>query len=202
MHNSILTSLSAFCLAGALFGAAASAEPKAPTEEENADANFAKSLLGTAYDSDLDVQGWTDFGGGLVSPPVYVRHYQREDGTSLILTSKHTPNASTRYVVIDALLISKPWAGYAISLACPIGEDFTLRFIGEARGPDEKEWWTEVRRAWDIEIEPLPAAEPETDTETAPETESAPEPNTEPKREIGTLSKADTKGIKCTNPNW
>ena len=57
------------------------------------------------YDMMSDVTG-VDYGGGLVSPPIYVNHYQRENGTSLVVTAKETPRGG--FVVIDALIISKP----------------------------------------------------------------------------------------------
>ncbi len=67
----------------------AAAEPKPPTAEENADATFAKSFIGKTYEDEFDIDGWTDLGGGLVAPPIYVHEYQREaDGTYLVLTSR------------------------------------------------------------------------------------------------------------------
>src|SRR5680860_1378545 len=154
------------------------------------DESFAKSLLGRSYSGDLDLEGWTSFGGGLVSPPIYVHLYQREDGTSLVLTSKLS---SRKYVVTDALMISKPWKGYEISIACTQGDDFTLRFIGDARGPDEKEWWTEVRRAWEIVLQPKPESDAESESEG--ETETAAEPaETKPEPQPGKTSEASTKG--------
>jgi hypothetical protein len=196
MHSTISAPLAAFCLAGALFTGTASAEPKAPTEEENADAIFAQGFLGKTYEGELEVEGWTDYGGGLVAPPISVHLYQREDGLSLVLTSKEGP-ASDSFVVTDALLISKPWKGYEVSIACIQGDDFTLRFIGEARGREDDEWWTEVRRAWAIEVEKK--AEPETDAPAPAET-AAPAPA--PKPEIGKITTTSPKGVKCTNPSW
>jgi len=176
MHRTIFTSLSVVCLSGALAVGAALAEPKAPTEEENADANFAKSFLGKTYSGDLDIEGWSDFGGGLVAPPIWVHQYQREDGANLVLTSRETAPATrsspATYVVTDARIISKPWKGYAISIACMQGDDFTLRFIGDARGPQDNEWWTDVRRAWEISLE------------------------------TGQMTETKTKGISCTNMSW
>lgn len=152
------------------------AEPKAPSEEESADAAFAKSFLGKTYDDELDIEGWIDLGGGLVSPPVYVRQYLREaDGTHLILTSrevaKATANAPASYVVADAL-IATPQKDAQFSIACVQGEDPTLKFIGEAKGKEDKEWWTDVRRAWEISIE------------------------------TGQISSIKAKGVRCTNPGW
>jgi hypothetical protein len=209
MHTSILKSLSAAWFAGLLLMTPALAEPEAAAEtetveEEDPDEVLVKSLLGQTYSGDLPIEGWTDYGGGLVSPPIYVHLYQREDGTSLVLTSKL---ASKKYQVIDALMISKPWKGYAISIGCTQGDDFTLRFIGDARGPGEKEWWTEVRRAWEIEVppKPKPAEEVEAEAEAEPanpgsgtgsEAEEKPEPNP------GKIKEANTRGVKCTNPNW
>ena len=43
----------------ALMPALALAEPKQPSEEESADATFAKSFLGKTYDDELDIEGWT-----------------------------------------------------------------------------------------------------------------------------------------------
>lgn len=170
---------------------AAQAEPEAPAEEKISDAGFAKSFVGKTYEGNLSVEGWTSLSGGLVSPPIYVHQYQREDGTSLVLTSKLS---SKIYEVTDALIISKPWKGYAISIACTQGEDFTLRFIGDARGPKQKEWWTEVRRAWEIALEPEPEADAETETAKSAKSKNETKP--------GTITKARTKGIKCTNPSW
>ena len=63
--------LSCFLLA-ALMPAFALAEPKQPSEEESANVIFAKSFVGKTYDDELDVEGWIDLGGGLVTPPVYI----------------------------------------------------------------------------------------------------------------------------------
>ena len=69
----IRPSLACLALAAALVGIAlspapASAEPKQPTEEQSADVLFAKSFVGKTYDDELDIDGWEDLGGGLVSP--------------------------------------------------------------------------------------------------------------------------------------
>ena len=208
MYHTILTSLAVACLAGLLVAGPARAEPEAPVEEEavaedaDPDESFAKSLLGKAYSGELEIEGWTNFGGGLVSPPVYVNQYQREDGTSLVVTSTLV---NKNYVVTDALIVSKPWKGYVISTSCMQGEDFTLRFVGETRGLEDKEWWTEVRRAWEIEVppKPNPEAEAEAETETdppKPESEAASEAKPEPMP--GKITKANPKGVKCTSPAW
>ncbi len=203
MHSSILRSLSGACVAVALLAVPAFAEPEAPAEEEDPDATLVQSLLGKTYDGELPIEGWTDFGGGLVSPPIYVHLYQREeDGTSLVLTSKLS---SGTHEVTDALIISKPWKGYAISIACTQGDDFTLRFIGDARGPEDREWWTEVRRAWAIELPPKPKAKAETEAEaeTASKSEAKAEGDAaEAAPAPGKIAKTDTKGVRCTNPNW
>jgi hypothetical protein len=154
----------------------AAAEPKAPSEEESADTAFATSFLGKTYDDELEVEGWIDLGGGLVAPPVYIRQYLREaDGTRLILTSrelaKATANAPASYVVADALIV-KLQKDTEFSIACVQGEDATLKFIGEAKGKEDNEWWTDVRRAWEISLE------------------------------TGELSSIKARGVRCTNPGW
>jgi len=83
----------------------------------------------------------------------------------------------------------------------------TLRFIGDARGPEDREWWTEVRRAWAIELPPKPKAKAETEAETASKSEAkaegeAAEPAPAPAPAPGKIAKTDTKGVRCTNPNW
>ena len=153
------------------------AEPKEPSEEESADVSFAKSFLGKTYSDELDIEGWIDLGGGLVSPPIYVRHYQREeDGTNLVLTSREvsraTATAPASYVVADALVVPKPQKDVEFSLACVQGEDEMLRFLGQAKGSEDKEWWTDVRRAWEISLE------------------------------TGQIASIKTKGVRCTNPGW
>ena len=153
------------------------AEPKPPTEEESADVSFAKSFLGKTYDDELEVEGWTDLGGGLVAPPIYVRQYQREDGTNLVLTSREVAKASgdapASYVVLDALVVPPPQKDVAFSIACVMaGDDATLKYMGEAKGSESKEWWTDVRRAWEISLE------------------------------TGQIASVKPKGIRCTNPAW
>lgn len=162
---------------GLLLPLPAFAEPKPPSEEESADASFAKSFLGKTYSDELDIEGWIDLGGGLVAPPIYVRHYQREeDGTNLVLTSrevsKATATAAASYVVTDALVVPKPQKDVEFSLACVQGEDEMLRFLGQAKGSEDKEWWTDVRRAWEISLE------------------------------TGQIASIKAKGVRCTNPAW
>jgi hypothetical protein len=86
-------------------------EPKAPSEEENADTAFAQSFIGKNYDGDLDIEGWTDLGGGLIAAPIFIHQYQREDGTYLVLTSrllaKESKDTPANYEVVDALTIRK-----------------------------------------------------------------------------------------------
>jgi hypothetical protein len=154
------------------------AEPKPPTAEENADATFAKSFIGKTYEDEFDIDGWTDLGGGLVAPPIYVHEYQREaDGTYLVLTSrepvKESPLAPASFVVTDALIVPKPPKDFAFSIACVLGsEDATLNYLGEAKGTESKEWWTEIRRAWEISLE------------------------------TGLIASSKPKGVRCTNPAW
>lgn len=154
----------------------AGAEPKQPSQEENADETFAKSFIGRTYDGDLDIEGWTDLGGGLVSPPIYVRQYRRGDGTYLVLTSrelaKATGGAPANLAVIDALIVKAPSGGAEFTISCVQGKDEMLRFMGVAKGPESKEWWTDVRRAWEISIE------------------------------TGEISTVKPKGVRCTNVSW
>ena len=174
---SIRHALSRFLLAAALLlPQLALAEPKQPTEEESADVTFAKSFLGKTYDDELDIDGWDDLGGGLVAPPIYVRQYQREDGTNLVLTSREQTKATNTvpasYVVIDALVVPKAQKDVEFSIACVQGADETLNFMGEAKGSEDKEWWTDVRHAWQISLE------------------------------TGQIASVKPKGIRCTNPTW
>lgn len=208
MYRTTILALLALGL-GAFSASPAAAEPEAPAEAEAGteaeegptDEDFAKSLIGKDYEGSLEIEGWLDFGGGLVAPPIYVHHYQREDGKSLVLTSKETGGA--RFQVLDTRIISKPWKGYVVSIACMKGDDFTLRFIGDARGPASNEWWSEVRRAWEIAV-PKTEAEDEADAETESKAEGEGEAKAESEPEIdpGTITKANTRSIKCTNPNW
>ena len=153
------------------------AAPAEPAKEESADEIFAKSFLGKTYDDELEVEGWIDLGGGLVAPPIYVHQYQREeDGTYLVLTSREVAKAAAdvpaSFVVTDALVVPAPQKEAAVSIACVQGEDATLKFMGEAKGNEEKEWWSDVRHAWEISLE------------------------------TGEIVSIPTKGVRCTNPNW
>jgi hypothetical protein len=144
--------------------------------EDSPEMTFAKSFLGRAYDDELTVEGWDDLDGGLVAPRIYVRRYQREDGTYLVLTSREVKKASqtepASYVVADALIVPKPQAGLQFSISCVLGKDETLNFMGEAKGKEDKEWWTDVRRAWQISLE------------------------------TGQIASVPPKGIRCTNASW
>jgi hypothetical protein len=152
------------------------AEPKQPSEEESADSVFAKSFLGKTYENDLEIEGWADLGGGLVAPPIYVRQYERDDGTYLVLTSREvaaaTSSAPPQFQVMDALIVPPPQKDAEFTISCVQGEDETLRFMGEAKGKEDKEWWTDVRRAWEISLE------------------------------TGQIAEAKTKGVRCTNVSW
>jgi hypothetical protein len=156
----------------------AAAEPKQPTPEENADATFATSFVGKTFEDEFDIDGWTDLGGGLVAPPIYVHEYQRDaDGSYLVLTSREVAKTSAltpaSFVVTDALFVPKPQKDAAFSIACVLaGDDATLRYLGEAKGSEDKEWWTDVRRAWEISLE------------------------------TGQIASIKPKGIQCTNPAW
>jgi len=176
MHLTILKSLPAVCLAAVLLASTASAEPKTPAEptppaeEKMSDASFAESFVGKTYEGNLGVEGWSSFGGGLVSPPIYVHQYQREDGTFLALTSKQTGKAT--YLVTDSLIVRKPRKGQHFTIACTQGKDPMLRFMGVAKGSEDREWWADVRRVWEISLE------------------------------TGEITKVKNKGTKCANPAW
>jgi hypothetical protein len=153
------------------------AAPAEPAKEESVDEIFAKSFLGKSYDDELEVEGWLDLGGGLVAPPIYVHQYQREeDGTYLVLTSREVAKAAAdvpaSFVVTDALVVPAPQKEAAFSIACVQGEDATLKFMGEAKGNEAKEWWSDVRHAWEISLE------------------------------TGEIVSIPPKGVRCTNPNW
>ena len=152
------------------------AEPKQPTEEQSADVRLAKSFVGKVYEDELDIDGWTDLGGGLVAPPIFVRQYQRDDGTFLVLTSRELSKASraapASYEVADALMVPPPPKDVQFTISCVQAPDEMLRFMGEARGDENKEWWTDVRRAWEISLE------------------------------TGQITPAKSKDIRCTNVSW
>lgn len=178
LKNSILVNwalgvLPVACVVAMLVVSVTAAEAQAEAEDAT---NFAKSFLGKPYSGNLSIEGWTDISGGLVAPPIYVQQYQREDGAFLVLTSKETEAASSTssasYQVMDALLVAKPKRGAILSIACTKGEDYTFRFIGEARGSEKAEWWTRMNRAWEIELE------------------------------TGKILETKTKGMKCENPSW
>ena len=164
--------------------AAIETEPKAAKEVETgaesgaeraplSDEDFAKSLIGNTYSGNFDIDGWTNLGGGLVLPPIYVRHYARDDGTVLVLTAMDaSAGGGSGFEVADALITGKPRKGYTFSTSCMKGDDYTLRFMGETSGRDAAEWWTNMNMAWEIEIE------------------------------TGKISSVKARGVKCTNPNW
>ena len=174
LSRSIPVALLAVTLA--LGASQARAEPQAPTTEHADDANFAKSFIGKNYDDELEVEGWDDLGGGLVVTPIFVHEYQRDDGTILVLTSrqlsKETSSSPGNYEVVDALIVPPPQSGVEFTVSCVQGQDETLRFMGEAKGPEDKEWWSEVRRAWEISLD------------------------------TGKIASTKTKGVRCTNMSW
>lgn len=153
----------------------AEADGKAEASEMS-DEDFAKSQIGKTYSGGLDIEGWNGLGGGLVSPPIYVHQFGREDGAVLILTSKETAPAAkgsaASFEVRDALLVDNARKGYDVSTNCMKGDDYTLRFLAEVSGKESSEWWTNVRKAWEIELE------------------------------TGKISTTKARSVKCTNPNW
>src|SRR5215468_611098 len=132
--------------------------------EDSPDVIFAKGLIGKTYDDALTVDGWDEIDGGLVAPPIYVHRYQREDGTYLVLTSQEVKKAT--------LIAPKPQPDVQFSIACVLGKDEMLNFMGEAKGNEDKEWWTDVRRAWQISLE------------------------------TGAIASVPPKGIRCTNAGY
>ena len=176
-----LTLVAAFALGMALAPEPASAKKKPkPAEpvvvDDSPEVIFAKSFIGKTYDDDLDIEGWEDAGGGLVSPPTYVHQYRRPHGPVTALTATDTPpskgDAPSTYQVLDAVIMGKPRKDAVFSTACVQGADQTLRFLGEALGNDQKEWWTDVRRAWEISLD------------------------------TGAIASIPPKGVKCTNPTF
>ena len=134
-------SLRSPCLArlSALVPLFARAEPKAPSEEENADAAFAASYIGKNYDGDLDIEGWDDLGGGARSPaPIFIHQYQREDGTYLVITSrqlaKESKDTPANYEVVDALIVPPPQTGVEFTISCVQGTDETLQLHRRGQG--------------------------------------------------------------------
>ena len=126
-----------FLLGVALAPEPASAKKKPKPEEpvvveDSPEMVFAKSFIGKTYDDNLDVEGWEDAGGGLVSPPIYVHEYRRDDGTVMVLTAKETTAAKGdtpgTYQVLDAVIMGKPRKDAVFSIACVQGADQTLRF--------------------------------------------------------------------------
>jgi hypothetical protein len=159
-----------------LFPTLASAEPQAPSTEQSADAKLATSFIGKNYDDELEVEGWNDVGGGLVAPPIFIHEYQRDDGTFLVLTSreisKDTSTAPASFEVTDALVVPPPQTDVEFSIACVQGQDETLRILGLAKGAEDQEWWSDVRRAWEISLD------------------------------TGKIASTKTKGVRCTNVSW
>ena len=76
----------------------------------------------------------------------------------------------------EILVWGGPWQvaqpGAVFSVACVQGDDQTLRFIGEAKGSDQKDWWTDIRRAWEITLD------------------------------TGAIASVSPRGVKCTNPTF
>lgn len=156
--------------------AEAASESETATESEAeaaplSDEDFAKSLISQTYSGSFDLDGWTNLGGGLVLPPFYVHHYARDDGIVLVVTAKED-DAGGRFEVADALITGKPRKGFTFSTSCMKGDDYTLRFMGETSGKDAAEWWTNLNKAWEIDVE------------------------------TGKISSVNARGVKCTNPNW
>lgn len=145
-------------------------------QEDTAEELFAKSFIGRTYENELEVEGWTDLGGGLVSPPIYIRQYRNEGGIILVLTSREVTKATGKtpasYTVAGTLVVPPPKGGAQFSIACVKDKDATLKYLGEAKGKDSMEWWTDVRRAWEISLE------------------------------TGEIAEIKPKGIRCTNAAW
>ena len=76
-------------------------------------------------------------------------------------------------MVSDALFVPPPQKDVVFSISCVMGgDDATLKFMGEAKGNEDKEWWSDVRRAWEISLD------------------------------TGQIASVKPKGVRCTNPAW
>lgn len=161
--------------------AIAEPEPQAAPQASGEDAamsdeDFAKSQIGKTYTGSLTIEGWNGLSGGLVSPPIYVHQFGSDDRAALVVTAKEiapaAKGAAARFEVTDVLLVDKTRKGYGISTTCMKGDDYTLRFVAEVSGKEASEMWTNVRNAWEIDLE------------------------------TGKIAPTKTRGVKCTNPNW
>lgn len=182
-----LAALFALCLTLAfptmpLLGNTAVAEPAPQAGQDPvgdgapmSDADFAQSQIGKSYTGSLNLDDWDGLGGGLVSPPIYVHQFERGAAMLILTAMERAPaakGAAARFEVTDALLIDKTRKGYTVSTTCMKGDDYTLRFLAEVSGKDASEMWTNVRKAWEIDLE------------------------------TGKIAPTKTRGVKCTNPNW
>jgi hypothetical protein len=153
--------------------------PPKPQRQPHVDEMLRARLVGKVYEGGLDIQGWEDFGGGLIIEPIWYSQYQHKDGTSLVLANVAQPlrpgAMQTRFRIADILLIPALPKGQEISYFCRVSGQGTTRAIVAVIQPDydnEVEWWKDVRQAWTISLT------------------------------SGQVTSIDPKGLECVNEGW
>jgi hypothetical protein len=135
--------------------------------------------IGTTHEGDLKIPGWEDRGGGQLNGPIWYSLFRRPDGAFRAIINRSLGYLrGSKYMtfrVTDVLT------------TIPYPEEMDFLFVCQsprAAKPgaviavvridmkNEKEWWTDIRRAWTVSID------------------------------TGRSSETDTRGVRCLNEGW
>jgi len=114
------------------------------------------NLIGTEYDGGLDIPGWENEGGGLMSEPVWYHHYTRSDDAQLVLIEwalPRKPGATlTPFRITDVLVIPRVEKGLGLTFDCePPRTNVFEKVFAVVRIDIRQKWWRDVRKAWKVE---------------------------------------------------
>ena len=114
-------------------------------------------LIGTIYQGALAVEGWEDFGGGLLADPVWYSQYQLGDGASLVLSLLALPRSpgsqQATFQVADVLFVPPLESGLELSFVCRSAPANPAQKVIAVARPERAEWWHDIRQAWSVQIE-------------------------------------------------
>jgi len=132
-------------------------------------------LIGTVYEGPLPIDGWDDFGGGLLAEPVWFNQYQRTDGALLVLSLLTLPrrpgSQQATFKVADVLFVTPLESGLELSFFCRSQGYPDQKFIAVVRS-ERSEFWRDIRQAWRVEMS------------------------------LGRIAPITPTGIECVNEGW
>jgi len=136
-------------------------------------------LVGRTHEGDLKIPGWEDRGGGQLVDSVWYSVFRRSDGAFRVVINRslgYRPGSQFMSFRVTDVVATDPYPQEIdILFVCKssrVAKPGTLIAAVRIDIKDEKEWWTDVRRAWTISVQ------------------------------TGRLTETETRGVQCLNEAW